>query len=85
MSASAESELATRLEERKREVSAITKALTEIKNHTIKDRQKLQDTASEIEELRRQLTEVKGAFDEAAANELKISTQKIELARANKA
>ena len=82
ISADAQAELAMRLEERKREVSAITEELTEIKNRSIKDRQKLQDAASELEDLQGQLTEVKGEFDDAAAAEIEISTQKIELARA---
>ena len=82
ISADAQAELAMRLEERKREISAITEELTEIKNRSIKDRQKLQDAAGKLQDLRRQLTEVKGEFDDAAAAELEISTQKIELARA---
>ena len=82
ISADAQAELAMRLEERKREVSAITEELTEVKNRSIKDRQKLQDAAGKLQDLRRQLTEVKGEFDDAAAAELEISTQKIELARA---
>ena len=82
ISADAQAELAMRLEERKREVSAITEELTEIKNRSIKDRQNLQDAAGKLQDLRRQLTEVKGEFDDAAAAELEISTQKIELARA---
>ena len=55
ISADAQAELAMRLEERKLEVSAITEELTEIKNRSIKDRQKLQDAAGKLQDLRRQL------------------------------
>ena len=76
ISADAQAELAMRLKSAS-EISAITEELTEIKNRSIKDRQKLQDAAGKLEDLRRQLTEVKGEFDDAAAAELEISTQKL--------